>query len=288
MIFSVIIVSYENLNILIDCVESIEKYNDIGDELEVIVVDNSTTNTVFDYVRSNYSKIKIVKNRNRGFGEGNNVGAKMAKGEYLLFLNPDTILVEPIFEFATGKFRESMELAMFGVKLVDINMKQNMSFYYMDNSGTIYSQLVKLFNYFGVFLEGKMFVSGANMFIRRDVFFEAGMFDENIFMYYEEADITRRIIKINKKIRYFGDRKIIHLEGKTSGNSEKALERRIESLNYYCEKYNVDFDRRIRSEIRYTNLKRIVYLITRNGKIDTICRSLSILKEYRDRTAGQH
>lgn len=281
--FSVIIVSYNNLQMLINCLQSINEFNDIEDGLEVIIVDNGPNSDVFDYVNLHFQQVRIVKNANKGFGEGNNVGAKIAKGEYLLFLNPDTILIEPIFKFAVGKFEKNIELAMFGVKLLDGNLKANMSFFYIDNSGIIYSQLIKLFNSFDIFIDGKMFVSGANMFVRKDVFFEAGMFDENIFMYYEEADITRRIKKLKKKIRYFQNKHIIHLEGKTSGNSEKALERRLESLHYYCKKYGMNFDKRIETEIRYANLKHMVYSIMKSKNIETVDKNLGILKGYRDR-----
>ena len=102
---SVIIVSYKNLEIIVDCLNSIYKNNDIGNYLEVIVVDNSPEDNIYNYVADNFENVRIIKNQNKGFGEGNNKGACIARGKYLLFLNPDTILVEPIFGFAINHER---------------------------------------------------------------------------------------------------------------------------------------------------------------------------------------
>ena len=83
ILFSVIIVSYKKLDILIDCLDSIYKYNDIGDKLEIIVVDNSPEDNIYNYIKSNYNDVRILKSENKGFGAGNNLGAKIARGEYL-------------------------------------------------------------------------------------------------------------------------------------------------------------------------------------------------------------
>ena len=196
ILISIIIVSYNNLNILVDCVKSIKKYNDIGSELEIIIVENSNNDNIFNFISLNYKNINVIKNFNRGFGQGNNVGARAAKGEYLLFLNPDTILVEPIFKFAINKFRCNDRLALFGLKLIDKNFKSNMSYYFIDKHNFIHGQIIKIFNRLNIFLKNCMYISGANIFVRKEIFFQAGMFDENMFMYYEEPDLTKRIKNI--------------------------------------------------------------------------------------------
>ena len=153
-IFSVVIVSYKKLDILIECIESIYKFNDIGELLEIIIVDNSPKKDIYNYLIEKYPEIIIIKNENKGFGQANNVGALRASGEYLLFLNPDTILIEPIFKFAINKFENNKELALFGVKLVDENLNDNISFYYIDKYGVIYNQLLKYRNKKNKFIDG--------------------------------------------------------------------------------------------------------------------------------------
>ena len=72
MKLSVIIVSYENCEILRDCLESIKKFNDLKDEAEIIISDNSITNSVYEMVKKDYPEIQIIKNNNIGFGPANN------------------------------------------------------------------------------------------------------------------------------------------------------------------------------------------------------------------------
>jgi hypothetical protein len=264
---SVVIVSYNNLGVIKDCLDSVYAFNDIGDNLEVIVVENSPTNEIYEVLKKDYPKAIIIKNKNNGFGEGNNVGVRASSGEYLLFLNPDTILVEEIFSFAVMQFENDERLGLFGLKLVDINRKSNMSFYFYDNVGVVHSILIKLLNRLNIFIDGKMFIAGANIFIRKNLFLEIGMFDESIFMYCEEADLTRRLKKKNMKCKFFSKKSIIHLEGKTNTNNEIALRRRMKSKYYYCNKHNIDFRSRVLQERRYYYFKAIILLLLFNKRL---------------------
>lgn len=261
---SIIIVSYINLEILIDCINSIIKYNDMTDSTEIIVVDNSPNDNIADFFANNFSSVVFIRNENKGFGQANNLGASIAKGKYLLFLNPDTILVEPIFKFAVSKFEENDKLGLFGLKLIDRNMNDNMSFFMIDGFGTVMKQIEKIVSTFDIFIDGKMFISGADMFIRKVDFMEAGRFDENIFMYCEEMDLLKRIRRLGRETCYFNEKRIIHLEGKTSNDSNLALKRRLDSTKYYCGKYRMDFKKIVLSEIRYLKLKEIIYTILNN------------------------
>lgn len=278
--FSVIIVSYNNLEVLIDCLNSLNKYNDIGKKLEIIIIDNSTTYEIYDYVSHKFKNIIIKKNDNKGFGEANNTGAKIAKGKHLLFLNPDTILIEPIFEFAIQKFEEEKKLALFGLKLLDKNLSRNISFHFLDKSGFFYTQTIKMLNILDIYIDGKMFILGADMFIRKDVFTEVNGFDDEIFMYNEEADITNRIKKLGYKTDYFNEKRIIHLEGRSSSDRIKSYEKRLDSLFYYCDKYNKNFKKEITTEIKYENLKLIAYSIVNNEKKGLTKKKIELLNSY--------
>lgn len=283
VVFSVIIVSYNNLQVLIDCIESVNKYNDINNKLEIIVVDNSSNENIYKYVKTNFTQVQIIKNDNKGFGEGNNVGAKSANGKYLLLLNPDTILVEPLFRFAIKSFENDKNLGLFGVKLVDLNLKRNMSYYIMDNTGFYASQINKILNVTDIFIDGKMLISGANMFVRKDTFIDCGMFDEKIFMYCEEQDLIKRIRLLGKKTAYFKSKRIIHLEGKTSHSKETTIIRRLESKKYYCNKYNLNFIKKVKSELRYNYFKLFIYKFINNNRLDICSNNISILKDYINR-----
>lgn len=105
---SVIIVAFKNGDILENALDKLYRYNDIGDDLEVIVVDNSPENEeVYDFVcRSDFQTCKYIKAQNKGFGAGNNLGVKEASGEILAFINPDVYLVEPIFKDVYSFFQD--------------------------------------------------------------------------------------------------------------------------------------------------------------------------------------
>ncbi len=284
ILLSIIIVTYKNLEVIKDCLDSINKYNDIGNQLEIIVIDNSPDDTyVYNYVKENYKEIKIIKNENKGFGHGNNVGVKNSTGNYILFLNPDTILVEPIMKFAIKKFEEDSKLELFGVKLVDKNIKSNFSFYFDFNFKFIYLQLIKLLNKLNIFIEKKMFIAGADIFVRRSTFINVGMFDENIFMYGEEGDLIRRI-KLNdenSKIKFFKEKKIIHLEGRSSEIKEKATEERLKSSIYYGKKYNLNINNRLSDELNYLKLKAGIYRIINKKKYSEIVKLINIMIKYK-------
>jgi len=276
---SVIIVGYKNVGMVIDCIESINRFNDIGKQMELIVVDNSPDSEVLQVIESLFPSVINIKNENNGFGGGNNVGAIHASGEFLLFLNPDTILVEPIFSFGLQKFAENSQLSMFGVKLVDRQLESNLSFYFWNGAGMFRSICIRLANKFDIYIDGFMYVAGADMFVRRSDFFDCGCFDENIFMYYEEPDLTRRLRSLGKKTAYFKDRKIIHLEGGTTSNSELALRRRLDSAIYYYTKYSLSPKTMLARELRYEKIKAI--LLRLGIKIrQNPNEKIIILKEY--------
>lgn len=285
---SVIIVTYQKIDIVRDCLNSIEKYNDIGDELEVIVSDNSEDNVLFETISKEYPWVKTIKNKNEGFGAGNNRGYEISSGEYLLFLNPDTILVEPIFKFTIEQFEKDKNLALFGVQLIDKKLKRNSSFFIMDGYGIIAAICGKVSRLFGRYVDGKMFIAGADLFVRRTSFEQAGLFDESIFMYKEEADLIKRIkLYSNAKVtRFYNDKKIIHLEGGTESDSRQSvsqIKRLYEADKYYVTKWGGDIKHIYKSRRRQARLKLIVCSIFNRDNIEHVKNNISyyskIIKE---------
>lgn len=279
-LFSVIIVAYKNGDILSSCLESLQKFNDIGTSLEIIVVDNTPGGAVADCLLSDFPDVLFIKNKNNGFGIANNIGAKRSKGEYLLFLNPDTLLIEPLFNFAINMFNADKSLGLFGLKLLGLDLNNNISFYLIDKHGFLSAQIIKVCNWLNIFIDGKMYISGANIFIRRNIFFDSGMFDENIFMYYEEPDLTKRVRNLGFKTAFFPSKRIIHLEGKCTKNSFFALSERLKSLIYYCDKYQLDLNSRIKKEITYAWIKFLCYYFLNDQRADICKTQINTLKEF--------
>ncbi len=279
IIFSVIIVSYRNLEILKDTLDSLIRYNDLGDALEIILSDNSPEMDLYEEIKRSYPQVVAIKNENKGFGHGNNEGAKVARGKYLLFLNPDTVLVEPIFKFAQEKFEKDLRLGVFGVKLVDKEMKPNHSYYIMDGDGFWTAQKEKLANTLDFYLDGKMYIAGADLFVRKNAFIDSGCFDENMFMYSEEPDLTRRVRALGYTTAYFKQKRIIHLEGKTTGKSLTSEKMRLESKEYYCRKHGLDYRKRLIQERNYDYFKIALYRIIRQEGVNDLQDKLAMLND---------
>lgn len=257
IVLSVIIVSYHCKELLENCLGSIDRYNDIGDGLEVIVVDNSEDTETVDWLRKARPDVKAIKNDNKGFGEANNVGARIASGRFLLLLNPDTLLVEPVFRFAIDTFKHNPMLGCFGVQLLDGMGKRGPSCGFRMPMGFTRVTLCRLITKAGLFFPSFMYVSGADLFLRTEAFRRCGMFDENIFMYCEEADLANRLNSIGYCLGFFPEKHIVHFEGRTQDSrlAEKYI-REMDSRKYYCAKYGESFFRWGQRELRYCLLKR--------------------------------
>lgn len=136
---SVIIVAYKNGKVLKDSLDSLNRYNDLGSELEVIVVDNSPDGErVAASVQDSFCPDACyIPADNKGFGAGNNRGAKVASGEILCFMNPDILYIEPVFGKVWQKFQEDPLLMLAGGKLLQADLSPGFSFYY-DYSNTLW------------------------------------------------------------------------------------------------------------------------------------------------------
>lgn len=272
----IIIVAYNNIIDVDNCVNSILRTNEIGKNLEIIIVDNSPSDDLYNFIKTKYDSIKIIKNTNKGFGEGNNKGVENTDAEYLLFLNPDTIVSDDLYKYTFKKFSDNIKLGMFGVQLIDNNGKKNQSFNYIKQNLLTLST-AKIRNKFGLFNNKKMFISGANIFIRRKVFDQIGRFDEQIFMYYEEKDLTLRMRNTKYKLGFFNDINIVHLEGRSSENI-KRNEIMFKSQKYYCNKHNISLTKEVKSEICYLKIKKLVYIFSGKKRM-ILNRKIKFLEE---------
>lgn len=240
--FSIIIVSYYSDHDLKQCIRSIIKHNDIGSNLEIIVVDNARSTETKKTVGS-YDGIIYTEGKNAGFGHANNIGASLAQNDYLLFLNPDTILVEPILKFSAEQFSQDKDLRAFGMLLVDERGAHQETFGFFPETLKIiperfYHPLLKL-----GYSPAKIFPWGADIFVRRVDFFAAGMFDEKLFMCYEEPDLVHRLP--SGRIRIF-PKKIIHKAGHTTGDIAERYKLALASEKYYFAKYGFDYKKYVR------------------------------------------
>ncbi|MBE0514906.1 glycosyltransferase [Sulfurimonas sp.] len=241
---SIIIVTYNSESVIKECLESLDKYNDIEDKVEIIIVDNSPIFNIERFVNDLNLKldIRLIHNpQNCGFGQGNNIGAKAARGELLFILNPDTILVEPIFKFLLKEF-EDEKLTAAGFRLIDRDGNDNDSVGLLPEYNYIYLPR-RVLNYLVIhlgLLSKFIFPWGADLIVRKKDFIKAGMFDEAMFLCNEEPDLTHRLNI--EKVKIF-DKNIVHLEGHTTEVHEVRFKEWLKTTQYYLEKYKNSYKR---------------------------------------------
>jgi len=244
-LLTVVIVTYNSRDVISSCLDSINKFNDIDDELEVIIVDNSPmSGNTYLYIVNNYRWVKIIRNpENKGYGQGNNLGARKAKGKYLLFLNPDTQLIEPIFKYAIMKFERFKNLVAFGMMLITADGQYSKSYGIMPEKKIILPTIFFLpFIKCGI-MPPHIYPYGADLFVRKSSFVEAGEFDEKIFLCYEEPDLIRRMK--DGRVKIFNKR-IIHLGEHTTNDCEKRIKISLDSERYYFNKYGLNYERYVK------------------------------------------
>jgi GT2 family glycosyltransferase len=212
----------------------------------VIVVDNHSTDGSVEYLQPRFGEVKFVVNEtNTGFSKACNEGLQYAGGEYVLFLNPDTIVAEDCFKKCLSFFETHPACGAIGVKMIDGSGN-----FLKESKRSFPSPLTSLYKLFGLsrlFPGSKVFsryhlghldkdvdhevdvLAGAFMMIRKKVLDEVGSFDETFFMYGEDVDLSYRIQKAGYKNYYFAGTTIIHFKGEST---------RRGSLNYVKMFYN--------------------------------------------------
>lgn len=242
---SIIIVTYNSIALIKDCIDSIFNYNDLpANKIEVLVVDNSdvaTSDELFDFISNLYGdKVILIKNEaNLGYGHGNNIGVKMASGDIICIMNPDVRFIEPLLQIVQNNFERDSKLGLLGFKQLG---GKNISFYLKpeSNCGIFNSLIIKTTNVLNLFNPHKFYLSGAFLFLDKNKFIKIGTFDENIFMHLEEPDISNRIINNGYSIRYIMQHQYLHLVGDRKTASDFTVKAQTASLNYYLEKYKID------------------------------------------------
>lgn len=240
---SVVIVNYNTRDLTVNCLNSLFAQTS-GVLFEVIVVDNASTDGSVD-IFENDRRIRFVKSSsNLGFGKANNLGYQYSSGKYVFFLNSDTILVNNALKLFYEKMESSSpHVGCLGCVLQDAQGNSVHSYAdFPTMSNLLFDACPYLFKLLGLkpmnmddpskLTQGSDFhrvdyVTGADLFVRRNVIEECGGFDPAFFMYYEDPEIQYRFSKAGY-YSYISDApKIIHLEGKSTVNGRSRYKRQI-------------------------------------------------------------
>lgn len=204
-----------------------------GIEVEVFVVDNNSTDNSRDYLEHRFPEVQFIWNEsNTGFAKANNKAVARAKGEYILFLNPDTILSEDCIQKSLGFFRSHPDAGAVGIRMIDGSGK-----FLKESKRAFPSPLTSMYKILGLaklFPKSSSFaryhlghmsefsnhevdvLAGAYMMIPAQVLRQTGSFDETFFMYGEDVDLSYRIQQAGYKNYYLAESTIIHFKGEST------------------------------------------------------------------------
>jgi O-antigen biosynthesis protein len=207
-----------------------------GIPAEVFVVDNNSVDGSCEMVREKFSEVILIENKNNtGFAVANNQAIKQSKGEYVLLLNPDTVVEEDTFKKICAFMDAHADAGGLGVHMIDGKGK-----FLPESKRGLPTPVVafyKIFGFAALFPKSKTFgkyhlgyldknqthvvdvLSGACMLLRKSVLDKIGLLDETFFMYGEDIDLSYRISKAGFKNYYFPETKIIHYKGESTKKS---------------------------------------------------------------------
>ncbi|NKI76221.1 glycosyltransferase family 2 protein [Dickeya sp. CFBP 2040] len=249
---SIILVSYNTCNLTIETIKSIyARTRDIS--YEIILVDNNSTDDTVLKVRSLFPSVLCIENKdNKGFGAANNIGASIARGNYLFLLNTDTVLLVNAVKILSDYLDcpENSDVVAVGGNLYDINGNPTSSYSRLfpgvccEINGLLFNLFhqFKFFNYFFNYTSSPIkfrgSISGADSMIRKEWFDKVKGFDEDFFLYYEETDLFYRLVRNGFFVSSIPEAKIIHLEGGSESVREITLERSFKSKFIYLSKHS--------------------------------------------------
>jgi GT2 family glycosyltransferase len=245
MKLSVVIVNYNVRHFLDQCLASVAKAIN-GMQAEVFVVDNNSVDGSVEMVAEKYPWTHLIANKeNTGFSKANNQAMRLAKGQYVLLLNPDTVVEEDTFHKCVNFMDAHPDAGGLGVKMID--GKGN---FLPESKRGLPSPSVAFYKVFGLsalFPKSRIFgkyhlgyldknkthevevLAGAYMLMRKETLDKVGLLDETFFMYGEDIDLSYRITQGGYKNYYFPEARIIHYKGESTKKS---------SVNYVIVFYN--------------------------------------------------
>lgn len=231
---AIIIVSYNTKKLLSDCLDSIFKAQHPSGGVEVIVVDNNSTDGSPAMVKSLYPKVNlIIKRKNLGFAKANNIGSSKSNSTYQLFLNSDTVLDKISLIKPLKYLKRHPEVGALTIKLI----LGNGTIDYDNRRGfpTPWNTFCRLFGLSAIFSKSLFFnsyhlgfkpikrpttvpvIAGSFLMISTKIFKQINGWDEDYFFYGEDIDICYRLQEKGYKIIYYPKVSALHLKGASSG-----------------------------------------------------------------------
>lgn len=287
MKLSIVIVNYNVKYFLEQCLYSVQNALK-GISAEIFVVDNNSVDGSCQMVKDKFPQVKLIENsQNVGFSKANNQAIRQSLGEFVLLLNPDTLVEENTFTSCVDYMDIHTDVGGLGVKMIDgkgIFLPESKR-----GLPTPWVAFCKIFGLSSVFPKSKLFgkyhlgylskeeiheveiLPGAFMLLRRETLNKTGLLDENFFMYGEDIDLSYRILKEGYKNIYYPKTTIVHYKGESTKKG---------SINYVMVFYNAMI---IFAKKHFSQKNARVFSTLINAAI-YLRASLSIMKRFFTKT----
>jgi GT2 family glycosyltransferase len=235
MPLSIILINYHSEQLLVDCLNTIKK-SESEVFFEIIIVDNSPQDGAKGQITRLFPRVKWISMRdNAGFARANNVGIKESKGDAVLLLNPDTLILDNAISKCYAALMPSNFVAG-GVQLLNYDGSPQISGNFVMKGGLNYLMQVPylggVIRWMGLKIgvaktnlpEAKQavtevdWINGAFLMVKKEAIEKAGLLDEDFFLYHEESEWCSRLKK-HGKLCIFGDLHVIHLEGQSANKA---------------------------------------------------------------------
>src|SRR6202162_3112233 len=238
MKLSIVVICWNDVGEIGECLESVFAVT-TGIEFDVIVADNGSTDGSVAYVREHFSKVKVVETgANLGFAGGNNRGFRVARGEYVLILNPDTVICDRAIEKMVAYADRHPEAGAFGCRVLNPAGSYQPSArpipsvwsyliaaLYLRSLGRLSSLFIAdtYVGWDGTAERQIGFQAGCFILVRGQLLKKLGGFDETLFHQFEDADLCMRVWKSGNSILFYPGAQIIHIGGQNRGRYPIAV-----------------------------------------------------------------
>lgn len=245
---SVIIVNYNVRYFLEQCLLSVLKATK-NIPSQIIVVDNNSTDDSCEILKTKFKDVLLIENKaNVGFSKANNQGVQIAKGEFVLILNPDTVLAEDVLDKIMSFASKTENMGALGVQFID-----GTGHFLKECKRGIPTPKIAFGKLFGFpkkaidayyashILENEIstvaVLTGAFMLLKKEIYQEVNGFDEDYFMYGEDIDLSYKIGKKGYQNYYYGKATIIHYKGESTVKDKKYIERFYGAMAIFYKKH---------------------------------------------------
>lgn len=255
-ILSVLIVTYKSCDEIKACLESIP-HTLQGRPVEVLVIENASGDGIGEAVKHDFPwVIYLEPGQNLGFGKANNLAYEHARGEFILFLNPDTISNDAAFSHCLQRLQREPTIGMISPRLVMLNGEMDLAC--RRSIPTTWDGFCRALGLASKFPKARLFagynltylpddgtyevgsVNGAFMMCPRRVLLRVGVFDEQFFMYGDDLDLCYRIHQAGYRVVYDGRVQMIHIKGASSSKESDKMAKAVFSSTkqFYLKHFN--------------------------------------------------